>query len=230
MPSTSRVAARSSLARAVAEKVRTVASKAHSSGMTFSFVPPAIRPTVTTSGSNASNCRVTIACSAVTISHATGIGSSAFCGRDPCPPAPMTRTRSWSQPAISGPARPDHPPSGWPSDVTCSPYAATTRRPAASSTPSRIMIGAPPVLSSPGWNMNTTSPASSSRIACRIFAAPTRPAVCRSCPQACISPGPVRSRAARPCRRAAAPPGRAVLPDGRARAARPSPTTAPCRW
>ncbi|SIM80556.1 Uncharacterised protein [Mycobacteroides abscessus subsp. abscessus] len=50
------------------------------------------------------------------------------------------------------------------------------------------MGSAPPGFSSPGWNMNTTSPASASRWALRIRAAPTSPAVCRSCPQACMVP------------------------------------------
>ena len=39
---------------------RTVASNSASSGMMFSFVPPAIRPTVTTTGSKTSKPRVTI--------------------------------------------------------------------------------------------------------------------------------------------------------------------------
>ena len=50
------------------------------SGITLSVVPAEIRPTVTTDGSNTSIVRVTIVCSAWTISQATGIGSSARYG------------------------------------------------------------------------------------------------------------------------------------------------------
>ena len=51
------------------------------SGMTLFVVPAVMRPTVTTAGSNTSMLRVTIVCSACTISQATGIGSSAWYGR-----------------------------------------------------------------------------------------------------------------------------------------------------
>ena len=71
------------LARLVAERLRTVASSSAVSGMMLSFVPPAIRPTVTTTGSKTSKPRVTIACSATTISQATGMGSFARCGEEP---------------------------------------------------------------------------------------------------------------------------------------------------
>ena len=57
--------------------------------------------------------------------------------------------------------------------MTCSAYAASARGPAASSTPSSIMWRAPSKPSSPGWNMSTTSPASSSRRAASSRAAPT---------------------------------------------------------
>jgi len=68
------------------------------------------------------------------------------------------------------------------------PYAASTRGPAASSTPSAIIAPAPSQPSSPGWNMNTTSPRRTSACAVRRRTAPTSIAMCRSCPQACIAP------------------------------------------
>jgi hypothetical protein len=48
------------------------------------------RPTVTTAGSNTSTRRVTIVCSACTISQAIGIGSIARNGSLACPPLPVT--------------------------------------------------------------------------------------------------------------------------------------------
>ena len=53
------------------------------------------------------------------------------------------------------------------------------------------MCPAPSQPSSPGWNMNTTSPRNSSRWALSSRAAPTSMAVCRSWPQACIAPSMV---------------------------------------
>ena len=68
------------------------------------------------------------------------------------------------------------------------PYAASARRPAASSTPSLIITPAPSQPSSPGWNISTTSPRSWSRCCARRRAPPISPAVCRSCPHACMAP------------------------------------------
>ena len=62
--------------------------------------------TVTTAGSKTSTRRVTIDCSASTISAATGTGSAALCGIEACPPRPRTVIRHWSAAAIIG-ARPD---------------------------------------------------------------------------------------------------------------------------
>ena len=73
-------------------------------------------------------------------------------------------------------------------EATCSANAATGRSPAASSTPSEIISSAPPALSSPGWNMKITFPASSARRADSSRAAPASIAVCRSWPQACMTP------------------------------------------
>ena len=59
------------------------------SGMTLLVVPAVMRPTVTTDGSNTSMVRVTMVCSAWTISHAMGMGSSAACGWLAWPPRPV---------------------------------------------------------------------------------------------------------------------------------------------
>ena len=157
-------------------------------------------PTVSTTGSNTLNFLVTIVCRAVTISQAAGIGSAALCGWEACPPRPCTVTSNVSAAAMIVPGRVLSTPPGSCADATCSPYAATGRPPAASSTPSSIMILAPPCPSSPGWNMKITLPGSSPRRADSSRAAPASIAVCRSCPQACIVPSicdangsPVRS-------------------------------------
>ena len=60
------------------------------SGITLNVVPPSIRAIVTTTGLAASKRRVTIACKAVTISQATGTGSSVSCGMEAWPPRPRT--------------------------------------------------------------------------------------------------------------------------------------------
>ena len=77
-------------------------------------VPPAIRPTVITTGSKMSNRRVTIVCSEVIISAVAAIGSRARCGIDPWPPSPRTVTCSACEAdiivpgAAHEPARGDH--------------------------------------------------------------------------------------------------------------------------
>ncbi len=73
-------------------------------------------------------------------------------------------------------------------DVMWMASAFPTRGPAASSRPSSSMILAPCWPSSPGWNMNTTRPASSSRRALSSLAADASIATCVSWPQACIVP------------------------------------------
>ena len=71
--------------------------------MMFRLVPEWKEPTVITTGSKMSNCRVTIVCRAMTISQATGIGSRPRCGIDPWVPAPITRTSRPAEAAISVP-------------------------------------------------------------------------------------------------------------------------------
>ena len=82
-------------------------------------------------------------CRATTISAATTMGSAPACGREACPPTPRTVTVSPADAAISGPPRVANTPRGSVLEKTCSPYAAETRGPAASSTPSAIIAAAP---------------------------------------------------------------------------------------
>ena len=89
--------------------------------------------------------------------------------------------------------------------IPASAELKATIRPDAVSTPSSIMCPAPSQPSSPGWNMNTTSPGRSACRAASSLAAPTSPAVCRSWPHACMAPSirevnsaPVRSVTGRP--------------------------------
>ena len=188
MPRATRGSTCAALAWASGEKVRTVASTYASSGITFRFVPARNTPTVTTIGSKIENSRVTVVCSAVTSSAAAGTGSLAPCGADPCPPLPRKVTAKASEAASIVPGLVANRPYGSSAEKTCMPYAASTRRPAASSTPSSTMTLPPPKPSSPGWNISTTSPGSSARRADSSRAAPMSIAVCRSWPQACMAP------------------------------------------
>ena len=97
-----------------------MASKLASSGITLFTVPAWKLPTVITTGSNTSNRRVTSVCSAVTISHAAGIGSALCCGAEACPPRPRTVTYRMSAAARAGPGRTANTP--WPNrwEKTCS--------------------------------------------------------------------------------------------------------------
>ena len=72
-----------------------------------------------TTGSNTSNFLVTIVCRAITISHATGIGSAAWCGWEACPPRPCTVTVIWSAAASIGPGRVENIPQGSLFALTC---------------------------------------------------------------------------------------------------------------
>ena len=94
------------------ESARIVPSNRASLGMMLLRVPAWNIPTVITTGSKASNCRVASVCNPTTISAATTIGSAAECGRDACPPAPRTvtdragrRRHQRSRPGREHPAR-----------------------------------------------------------------------------------------------------------------------------
>ena len=95
----------------------------------------------------------------------------------------MTVTEISSVEASIGPARQPANPMGR-LGVMCRANARSTP----SSTPSSIIIGAPPAPSSPGWNINLTRPANRSRISDRSRAAPTSIAVWASWPQAWARP------------------------------------------
>ncbi|GMA20995.1 hypothetical protein GCM10025862_30160 [Arsenicicoccus piscis] len=92
---------------------------------------------MTTTGSNTLKVRVTAVWSAVTGSAAAGTGSCARCGAEPCPPRPRRVTKNPSEAASIGPGLVTNVPNGSIALKTCIPYAASTRRPAASSTPPR---------------------------------------------------------------------------------------------
>jgi len=83
--------------------VRTVSSSFTSSGMMLRFVPPWIAPTVTTAGSSGEFSRLTIVCSASTISEARTTGSFVDCGDAPWPPIPRTVTSIESPLAMTYP-------------------------------------------------------------------------------------------------------------------------------
>ena len=66
-------------------------------------VPPWIMPTVSTAGWNGSTFRATTCCSRVMICAAVTTGSTVWWGQAPCPPRPVTVTRSSSGAAMTGP-------------------------------------------------------------------------------------------------------------------------------
>ena len=105
-------------------------------------------PTVITTGSKTSKRRVTIVCSAVTISAVAAIGSlRAVRRRAVAALAADDRRRGACEAAISGPGRLVNWRVRNIEEKTCMPYAASARRPAASSTPSSIIApGAVPAL------------------------------------------------------------------------------------
>ena len=171
------------------DTVRIVPSSSAVSGMTLVAVPAAMRPTVTTAGSNTSTRRVTYVCSACTISQATGIGSFAWCGIDACPPRPRTVTRNSSADASSAPARVATTPAGNDGDWWMANAHSTGPPPSAAAiTPSSMAMRAPAWPSSPGWNRNRTRPAISPARSASSRAAPASMAQCASWPQACMAP------------------------------------------
>ena len=121
--------------RLASEKVRTVEFQDRVVGDDVVPVPPAILPQVTTIGSIASNWRRPSHWSASTISQATGTGSSARCGCEPCPPLTHDTHDAFvgSCPSSAPAARTTpqvHPPT-----TRGRAYAAITGTPAASSSP-----------------------------------------------------------------------------------------------
>ena len=107
-------------------------------------------------------------------------------GRGPSPPA-------CRPPPSSVPSRLASIPSGSRPEATCSAErgdrAGPRPRPAR---PRRSSARPRRATSSPGWNMKITFPASSARRADSSRAAPASIAVCRSWPQACMTPSTLR--------------------------------------
>ncbi len=156
------------------------------SGITLYAVPAWMRPTVTTDGSNTSTLRVTIVCSACTISHATGIGSRVWCGWLAWPPLPRTVIVIESLDAMIGPCRVLTIPTGN-CEVMCSANACWTGDSVPSGRAGRSIEETllqhelrARVPSSPGWNMNSTRPAIRSRCRERNRADAASIAVCVS--------------------------------------------------
>ena len=110
MPSATRRMPSWTLARVFSLTARMVPSMCAVSGMMLFVVPAAILPTVTTAGSNTSTERVTMICSACTISHATGIGSIVRCGSLAWPPLPVIVISSRSADAMIDPPPAAQPP------------------------------------------------------------------------------------------------------------------------
>ena len=73
------------------------------SGMMFSLLPARIVPTLSTAVSVPASSRATIVCSRMTVAAAMTTGSMVVSGREPCPPAPWSVTRTVSEPANTGP-------------------------------------------------------------------------------------------------------------------------------
>ncbi len=147
---------------------------------------------VTTAGSKTSTLRVIMDWIASTISQATGIGSSVRYGIDAWPPLPTTSMKISSAEASRVPPLVAIMPEGmfglwWMAK-------ARSTRPAMSRIPSSIMNRAPCSPSSPGWNMNTTRPFSSSTCARSSEAAPASMATCESWPHACVAPALVLAK------------------------------------
>ena len=72
--------------------------------------------------------------------------------------------------------------------MTCCPRIELVR--GFSSTLSLIIRDAPPgIISSPGWKISLIVPSNWSLTSYKIFAAPSKEAVCASWPQACMTPG-----------------------------------------
>ncbi len=110
--------------------------------MTLVVVPACTRDTVSTAGSKTGMRRVIIACRAVTISHATGTGSTASWGMEAWPPSPVTVICSSSADAMSVPPRVATQPAGS-MGVMCT-AKARSMGPWRSSRPSSNITLAPP--------------------------------------------------------------------------------------
>lgn len=153
-----------------------------------------IRETVTTTGSWASNWRVTSVCGGSTRPRRRrapdrASGAASMHGRRVLRP----RCRTGLPPPSAGPR--GQSPARGALGMTWSAKAASGSGspPVPPSRPSSSMNRAPWKPSSPGWNMKRTDPFRSLRRAHSRRAAPTSIAVWVSCPQACIVPGMVEA-------------------------------------
>jgi hypothetical protein len=83
MPSASRRVSAISVSTDACDSVRTVAPSRAAGGITLTACPAESCVTVTTTGSNTENRRVTIVCSASPISNSAGTGSTEVTGWEP---------------------------------------------------------------------------------------------------------------------------------------------------
>ena len=186
-------------------------------------VPAWNAPTVSTTGSKALTRRVTSVCSAAHHRGGRRDRVSAPCGAEPWPPRAADR-HTQRVGRRHQRARPGDEPRAGGSAATSRAAVAprATRRPGARrARPRRSSTAAPSKPSSPGWNMNTTSPGE--LVAVR-GQQPGRPSEHRDVQVVTAGvhravdlggerePRLLAAPAARPCRRAGAPPARAGPP------------------
>ena len=213
----------SASAQATASSIRTVPASVPRPGITLAAAPACTIPHTTLTPARGSRRRLRMAGSSVISLPMANVRSSVRCGRLVCPPLPPRRTDSESAAPVSGPSRrPSRPTSRLGSQ--CSPKTWCT----SSRAPAWIRCSAPPgMISSAGWKSSRTRPGSCPRTYTSLSAsaAPTRPAVCTSWPQACATPGTVlvhgslvrsstgsASRSARSATRRSPVPSSAMMP------------------
>ena len=146
-------------------------------------VPDFKEPTVTTAPSIGSNSLATIVCIFITKSAAITVASTHWCGFAAWPPLPIKVIEKRSVCAILAPGSTEISPA-FISENRCRPNISST----SSKIPCEIICFAPFVFSSDGWKISLTRTVSSDSISFNMEAAPKSPAICPSCPQACIFP------------------------------------------
>ncbi len=156
------------------------------SGRMLPAVPLWKEPTVTTTGSVGEVRRLEMVWRAATIWAPATITSVPRWGLAPWEPRPRRVTEKGLEAAQMGPERTETVPVGTPLS-TWQHRAPSTR--GFSMHPAWIIRAAPPSPSSSGWNSSFTFPARDARRRWSRNAAPSRAAVWKSWPQACMTPG-----------------------------------------
>src|SRR5690606_28393558 len=188
--------------RMPSSKVRMVPTSSTWSGMMLKRTPPWMAPKLSTTGCREMSWRrLTTVCAVPMMSAAATIGSTPPHGRDPCVWRPWTTMLKRSDAAMAGPLRTPICPACR-VENTCRPNTASGRK--SRNTPWASISSAPPASpsggpSSAGWNTNSTSPGSASRMPTSASATPIRMLVWASWPQACITPTSWPLKVARAC-------------------------------